>query len=111
MLTINLAMLSIAIVIFTITAFLLNNLTIMLLSVVLLLMARSIISEIVVMRAINVKIVKDFYYEAAMTVIFMICASRFNLIYGFLLYLLFFVVYCVFNRKNTENLINKIVRN
>ena len=111
MLTINLAMLFIAIVIFTITAFLLNNLTIMLLSVVLLLMARSIISEIVVMRAINVKIVKDFYYEAAMTVIFMICASRFNLIYGFLLYLLFFVVYCVFNRKNTENLINKIVRN
>ena len=100
MLVINLASVGIAVLMFSISAYIANNLRILLMSIVIAIMICSVLSESVVMKTLNIFDVRSFLGEIAMTVVFisttMLCSQK----KGILIYVMAVVVYLFFNRKN-----------
>lgn len=100
MLVINLASVGIAVLLFSLSAYLANNLRILLMSIVIAIMICSVLSESVVMKTLNIFDVRSFLGEIAMTVVFisttMLCSQK----KGILIYVMAVVVYLFFNRKN-----------
>lgn len=78
MLRINVFSVCAAFAMFYISAYVLNSILIVLLSLVFVVMARSIVSEIVVMRLINKKKYGSFAIEVLLTVAFILAAMKFN---------------------------------
>ena len=84
---------------FVLCAYVFNNLYALLGCVVFVVMFNSILSEILVMKTIRIKIVKDFIIEAVMTVGFILCATLLSLWIGLAVYAGLFVVYAAVNYK------------
>lgn len=110
MLAVNLFSVAVGFGLSALCAYVFDNLTALLCCVVGVIMLNSILSEIVVMRVIRVKIVLDFFYEAALTVGFILVASLLSLWWGFLAYLGLYIVYCLLNRKAIAGLMGKVLR-
>ncbi len=91
-------------------AYILDNLDLLLYSVVLIIMVRSIASEIVVSKLINKKLYKDFAVELIMTVAFIVIVRYLNLWQGCLVYLAALVIYAVIYRKNIINIFRGLKR-
>ena len=110
MFVINIASACLAFMLFVISAFVLNNLWLLLISVVLVMMFGSIASEVVVMKIINMKFISDFVIEAIMTVLFIICANMFELWIGCLIYAIILVGYSIYYRKDLKSILHQISR-
>lgn len=95
---------------FSLCAFVFDSLTAMLVAVVGVVMFNSVLSEIMVMRTIHVKIVKDFIMETIMTVGFILCARYLDLWIGFAVYAGLFLLYGIFNYKSIAALFQRILR-
>lgn len=108
MLIINVVSVLIAFALFAMSAYVFNNLTMLLFCIVLVIMGRSIVSEIVVMKMINIKFVSDFVIEAIMTVLFIVCAKAFNLWIGCLIYFVCIVFYSIYYRNNLKAMIRQV---
>lgn len=100
MLWINVICVVLGMAMFLICAYLLNDLDLLLYSVVLIILIRSIVSEIVVMKIIKRVNYFDFAIELIMTVIFVVAARYFSLWTGFLIYAVALAGYCILYRKN-----------
>ena len=96
MLGINLFSVGIAISLFAFSAYIIDNLRILLLFMVAAIMLCSILSEITVMKALNIFNIKDFVGEIIMTVVFIYTATIQSQILGFLIYGIAVIIYLFF---------------
>lgn len=110
MLTINVIAIAIAAGLYGIAAYLIDNIYVLLALIVLVVMGRSIVSEIAVKRIIGGTLLKEFIIEAIMTSIFVMSASAFSLIPGFLIYLAAFIAYAVINKHSIASMKSMIRR-
>lgn len=108
MLIVNLISITVGIVVFSLCAFLFDSLFALLSGVVFVIMLNSILSEICVLRVIKVRIVKDFIFEAIMTVGFILAAVLLPLWMGCLVYAGLFVLYGIANYKSIVKLFKQI---
>lgn len=108
MLLVNLISIATGISLFAICAYGFNNITALLLSVVLVIMLNSILSEICVLRIIKVRIIGDFILETCMTVAFILCASLLSLWIGCAVYCGVFAIYCALNYKSIAYIFKKL---
>ena len=110
MLIVNLISVAVGFGLFALCAYVFDHLIALLVCVVFVMMLNSVLSEIVVMRVIRVRIVKEFIFEAVLTVGFILIASYLDLLWGFLAYLGLYLVYCACNFKTIAALCKKIFR-
>lgn len=111
MLLINLLSIALGIVLFAVFAFAASNLELVLYSVVLVVVVRSVVSEVYAMKLIgklNKKSILDFAVEIVMTAIFIVAARLAGLLYGALIYLGAAVVYLIIYRKSLVAIFKKI---
>ena len=111
MLLINLLSIALGIVLFAVFAFAASNLELVLYSVVLVVVVRSVVSEVYAMKLIgklNKKSILDFAVEIVMTAIFIASARMAGLLYGALIYLGAAVVYLIIYRKSLGAIFKKI---
>ena len=108
MLYINVISVVLAAVLYYSSAYVLYNMTDMLISVVIVSVFRSVISEIAVMKRINLYAYSDFVVEGIITVafIFLVLYSKLNI--GFFIYLIITILYCVYKRKALVKLFEPI---
>ena len=97
-------------VLFFVAAFVFDNLILLLLSIVAVIMVNSMASEAVVGKVIGVRVAADFVAETVMVIIFIVSAASFSLWQGFVIYLLAFIAYCIFNYKTWETFFRKIFK-
>lgn len=100
MLLANAVSIVVGIGLFALCAYVFNNMTALLVSVVFVIMLNSVLSEIFVLKTIKVKIITEFILEAVMTVAFILCASLLSRWIGFAAYAGVFVIYCLINYKS-----------
>ena len=105
MLKINLISVTFAFVSYLVCAYGLNNVTLLLLCLDLVIMLRSIISEIAVMKLIGKNFVKDFVFEFLMVAAFILCAKELSLGIGFAIYMVLLAIYLFGNRKSCAALL------
>lgn len=99
MLWVNIISILIAVFLFTISAYLFNNLTAVLVCVVIAVMLNSILSEITVTKIIHIKFLKEFILEAIVTILFILIANYFELWIAFGLYIAVLIVYFLYERE------------
>lgn len=104
MLIINGFSILLAVSLYSVSAYLLENFTLMLIFVVLAVMLRSIISELFIMKLLQITLKKDFLLEFIMTCAFLISAQCFSKQVGFLFYLTFLLIYSYINRSSIKTI-------
>lgn len=109
MLIANIVSIALGMSLFSLCAFVFDNLTALLCCIVFTIMFNSVLSEILVMRTIHIKIVKDFIIEAVMTVGFILCASLLDLWVGFGVYFALFAIYGAINYKSVAALFGTLL--
>lgn len=100
MLLINICFVVIGIILYSISAFALNNLQLTLVLVVVVMMGRSIVSEIMISRYIGKKFLKDIVVEFFIICAFYLASTGCSLLNGFVYYLGIMAIYFVLNYKN-----------
>lgn len=110
MLLVNVVSIVVGIVLFVLCAYVFNNLTALLVCVVFVIMLNSVLSEICVLKTIHVRIIKEFIFEAVMTVGFILCASLLSLWIGLAVYAGLFAIYCAVNYKSLIALFRRIFK-
>lgn len=110
MMAVNLCCVAGGFVLFFVAAFVFDNLILLLLSIVAVIMVNSMASEAVVGKVIGVRVTADFVAETVMVIIFIVSAASFSLWQGFVIYLLAFIAYCVFNYKTWGTFFRKIFK-
>ena len=108
MLKINLFSICIAMVGYLANAYLLNNIVFLLLWLVAVIMVRSILSEIVVMRLIQMVVFWDFVMEVAMTIFFIVCTKLGSTIFGAAIYSIGLLLYIFVNRNSRSMVIGTV---
>ena len=93
LLYINVASVIGGIVLYLFCGFILNDISALLITLVMVIMLRSIVSEVVVMRIIHVNFQKEFFIEGVVTVSFIVITMTCDLLFGFVMY---FVVLCIY---------------
>ena len=93
MLLANFVSIAIGITLFVLCAYVFNNLMALLACVVFVIMLNSVLSEIFVLKTIHIKIIKEFIFEAVMTVGFILCASLLSLWIGLAVYAGLYLIY------------------
>lgn len=85
-----------------------KNLNFGILSIVLLLAFRSILSELVLSKILNIKVKLDICLELMMTSIFTVCAWSFSSYVGMIIYAFSYIVFLIIKRKDIFKNIKKI---
>ncbi len=107
MLKINVISVVVAFVLYLISAFIFNSVTLLLLCLDIAVMSRSIISEIIVMKLINKNFSKDFIIESFMVISFILCTTILSLGTGCVAYLCVCSLYLLKNKKNVSLLLGR----
>ena len=107
MLKINVISVVVAFVLYLISAFVFNSVTLLLLCLDIAVMSRSIISEIIVMKLINKNFSKDFIVESFMVISFILCTTILSLGTGCVAYLCVCSLYLLKNKKNVSLLLGR----
>lgn len=107
MFLVNLVCVAVAILLYSLSAYVIGSLTMVLFAVVFVIMLRSVLSEIVVMKLIDIYFYIDFIIEGIMTVVFIICARMFSLWTGCLIYTFALIIYAYIYRKNLKEMLSK----
>ena len=87
-----------------VTTVLLRNLDFAIISIVILLALRSVISEMILSKIINISVLKDIVIELGMTTIFILTAWKLDSFITVLIYGLFYGVYLFIKRTDIKNL-------
>lgn len=95
MLLINMCFALIAMIMYSIMMYIFDNMIAVLLCVVVSIVSISIISELIVSKIIDVPLIKDIISDFIMVGIFFCAANIIDLKYGFVLYLLAYLIYCL----------------
>ena len=103
----NIAALALSVVCTLVSTLLLNSVTAAIISILVVLIFRCILSEVILSTKISVNVVKDIFIELAMTIAFIICNWYFGLV-GMLIYAACYVVYIIIKRKDITESINFI---
>lgn len=90
---------------FVISAYVLNNMNLMLYFIVFFIMFRSVGSEMIVAKIIKINLWKDFFIEGLMTMAFILCASHMSFYLGCLVYTALLVVYLFIYRDSLKQFI------
>lgn len=110
MLIVNLIYVAIAFVSLCICAYIINSLTLLLIAIVIIIMLRSITSEIIVARLIDKQMYKDYFIETIVTLLFIIIARCFPIWYGFMLYAIVLSIYLLLYRNNIKSYFAKLIK-
>ncbi len=86
-----------------VTTVLLRNLDFAIISIVILLALRSVISEMILSKIINISVLKDIVIELGMTTIFILTAWKLDSFITVLIYGLFYGVYLFIKRTDIKN--------
>jgi O-antigen/teichoic acid export membrane protein len=105
LLVINILSVVFGFVVYLILTYVFNNLFVLLFSIVGIIMIRSIVSEIAVMKIIKVKILFDIILEVIITSIFIVCAVFFSRTIGFFMYAIAIIIYFCIKRRSIANLL------
>ncbi len=108
MLVVNLISIVISVALFAVGAYVLNSLMFVLVAIVLATMINSILSEVVVMKTIRVRFVKDFILEALLTIAFIVFANVFDRWVAMGLYAAVVFVYLGYQFRIPTVLTNKL---
>lgn len=108
MLAVNLASLSAAAIAFAISAYVINNLTVLLVCIVGAVMFNSILSEVVVMKTIKIRFIREFFVEGIMTVAFILATTLFSLWIACFFYFIAVILYFIYERNNVMGIFNQI---
>jgi hypothetical protein len=108
MLLINVASVVVAVIMFLFTAYGLSSVDALLVAAVLVIMGRSICSEIMVMRLINISFYKEFIVEGIITGLFIVIAKCFSLWSGMALYTAMLSVYFMVTKTKLSSFKNII---
>ncbi len=100
MLIINVISVVIAVAFYSFSAYWFDDVNLLLIMIVFSIMLRSIASELVVMKIINIKMIKDFIIEGIMTSVFILCTNIMSFKLGFCIYLVALIVYAVIYRNS-----------
>ncbi len=98
----NVCTIVVAIAWFVICAYVLNNITALLIGIVAVIMINQMIAEFVVAKIVGVKLYKNFIIEIIVTVGFIASAILFDYLIGFAIYFGLFAVYCLVNIKELK---------
>lgn len=112
MLAVNALSVALGVIAFTIIAYVFGNLNALLICIVAVIIFNSVVSEIIVMRTIRVRVVKDFFIEIAMSAGFIAIVTSPHLTrwWGCLVYAGVLAVYCLLNYKSIAALVRKLLR-
>jgi hypothetical protein len=105
MLIVNFISIAVAVVMFTVSAYVLNNLMSILISIIVAIVFNSVLSEIVVMRIIKVRFVTDFIVEGLVSVAFITVTQIFDLWIACGVYAIVLAIYLVYMRKHIKPII------
>ena len=108
MLLVNLITVAVGMALFCVSAYIFNNVELLLYCVVLSMMLRSIISECIVMKIIGKTYIKDFILELLMTIAFMLIVQFLSRWIGCAVYVAVVVVYLILNYKNIIMVFNMV---
>lgn len=108
MLYINLFSLGAGTVLYLISAYFIDDIFTVLMSMVLITILNSIISELVVTKIIEVKIVKEYILEIILTFSFIFLTNVFSRWRAFGMYLVFLIIYLIFERKYLYPIVQQI---
>ena len=106
MFVINLISVGIGVGMFSISAYVINDLKMLLVSIVIAIMICSVLSETVVMKTLSVFDIRNFFGEIIMTVVFVSTTILPSPIIGLLIYTMAVVIFIFFNRKNMSFIFN-----
>lgn len=110
MLYINLLSIAIGVIFYLISAYLFNKITFLLICIVLVIMMRSVFSEIVVIKTIKIHIFAEFIIEAFMTVIFILSANCSGLLIGGCIYGFALILYFIYNKSSIAGMFSKFFK-
>lgn len=110
MMIVNLCSVVGGIAIFAFCAFVLDNIVALLLSIVFVIMANSVASEIVVFKVIGTRVIKEYFIEAVMVAAFVCIATFLPVWWGLAAYAAAFAAYCAINYKAFGALGRKIFK-
>lgn len=103
----NMTALALSVVCTIVSVFILDSITVAILSILIVMIFRCILSEIMLSRHIDVDVNKDILIELSMTIAFIICNWYFGFT-GMLMYVVCFVIYIVLKRKDILESLNYI---
>lgn len=102
LLTINLISMILSIIFTLLFTIAFKNLSLALLSIVILLAFRSTVAEVILSKILKVSVFKDLLFEMVMTVIFILTAWFNHSLNGIAIYLAAYVIYLVIKRKDIK---------
>jgi hypothetical protein len=108
MLIVNAVSIAVSLILSLVAAYIVNDLMLILVFAVAVTMFNSILSEIIVMRIIKIKLLKEFILDTIMTIIFMVAVNCFSFWIAFLVYAVALVIYCIIVREHLKVLFEKI---
>ena len=103
----NVTSVFVAFILFGASAYLFNSLMSVLICAVLVIMFRSVISEIYVMKLINIKFYKEFVLEGVITIVFIATTRLSSLMLGFFVYFAVLLVYFIIYRRSIAEAASK----
>lgn len=103
----NMAALALSVVLTLVSTLLLNSVTAAIISILIVLVFRCILSEIILSTKLPIKVIKDIFIELVMTIAFIICNWYFGFI-GMLMYAVCYVIYLIIKRKDILESLNFI---
>ena len=108
MFKINIIMMIITAIITYINTQIFNNLDLTVLSIVILLIIRSVIAELYLAKALNIKVLKDIILEILLTTIFILSAWFIDSYITIIIYIVFYIIYLLIKKKDLIITINNI---
>ena len=112
MLLINVISIAVGILLFALSAYVFDNVTALIVSVVFVIMLNSVLAEIAVSRILHICLVREFIMEAAMTAAFILCVRLLPRWWACLAYFCVLAIYlcmhyksisAIFKRKREDN--------
>lgn len=104
MLALNALSITVAFILYVVSAYIFDNLIAVLTCVVVATMFNSILSELIVMRIIRIKIIKEIVAELLMTVVFIGTALNMEPLLACITYVCTLMIYLFVFRKNIQNI-------
>ena len=95
----NMAALALSVVLTLVSTLLLNSVTAAIISILIVLVFRCILSEIILSTKLPIKVIKDIFIEIVMTVAFIVCNWFFGFA-GMMMYAFCYVMYLIIKRRD-----------
>ena len=107
MMIINVISVFAGLALYSLFSFIVNDLYAVLISVVVIIMLSSIVSEIIVSKLINQSMTKEFIVECILSVVFIICTQGLSLWIGMVIYSTVIIAYLYYNKASISSLFRR----